>query len=119
MRRCCLLLLIALTDLVVNAQQDKFRVIGYLRVQNIADGQAAHVDYSRVTHINIAFINPDSLGNFESLPGLKDFTDSMHRRNVKVLASIGGGLAPAYYAGLLSGENCPKLIKNLAQLTTL
>jgi len=119
MRRCCLLLLIALTSFAGNAQQGKFRVIGYLREQSIADGQAAHVDYSRVTHINIAFINPDSLGNFQPLTGLKDFTDSMHRRKVKVLASIGGGSAPAYYANLLSKESSPALVQKLTQLTDL
>lgn len=119
MRKCCLLLMIAVVCLTANAQQSRFRVIGYLRLQNITDRQAAQVDYSLVTHINIAFINPDSLGNFAPMPGLKAFDDSLHRLNVKVLASIGGGLAPAYYSYLLNGESCPAFIQKLTELTTL
>jgi chitinase len=118
MRRYCMLLLMMIGCFIANAQQNKFRVIGYLRLQNITGGQAGQVDYSRVTHINIAFINPDSLGNFASLPGLKDFADSLHQRNVKVLASIGGGAAPAYYANLLKGESNSVLIEKLAELTS-
>lgn len=113
------MLLAVISCISVNAQQGKFRVIGYLRLQNITAGEAAQVDYSRVTHINIAFINPDSLGNFEPMPGLKAFDDSLHRLNVKVLASIGGGLAPSYYTSLLNDENRFVLVQKLAQLTEL
>jgi len=108
-----------MASLAATAQQGTFRVIGYLRLQNITGGQADQVDYSKVTHINIAFVNPDSLGNFPAFDRLKDFTKDMHRRKIKVLASIGGGLAPAYYANLLNEEDRPKLIMQLAQLTTL
>jgi chitinase len=118
MRRRCLLLMMVVSSLGANAQQNRFRVIGYLRLQNITGAEAAQVDYSGVTHINIAFINPDSLGNFASFPGLKDFADSAHKRNIKVLASIGGGLAPAYYTNLLIGESSPALIQKLAELTS-
>ncbi|MGZ4001495.1 MAG: glycosyl hydrolase family 18 protein, partial [Mucilaginibacter sp.] len=117
MRKCCLLLMIVVVCVTANAQQGRFRVIGYLRLQNIVDGQASQVDFSRVTHINIAFINPDSLGNFALMPGLKAFDDSLHRLNVKVLASIGGGAAPAYYVNLLKGESSSVLIEKLAELT--
>jgi chitinase len=119
MRKCCLLLMIVVVCFTANAQQNTFRVIGYLRLQNITDKQAAQIDYSRVTHINIAFINPDSLGSFAPLPGLKAFDDSLHGLNVKVLASIGGGLAPTYYASLLNDENRSVFIQKLSQLTTL
>jgi GH18 family chitinase len=119
MKRYCLLLFVAVTCLLATAQDTRFSVIGYLRVQNITDGQANLVDYSKVTHINIAFINPDSLGNFPAFDRLKDFAKDMHRRKIKVLASIGGGLAPAYYTRLLDSENCPALINKLAELTML
>lgn len=117
MKKYCLSWLVVITCFAANAQQNKFRVIGYLRLQNITGGQAARVNYSLVTHINIAFINPDSLGNFAPLPGLKAFDDSLHRLSVKVLASIGGGLAPAYYSSLLSGGNCRTFIQKLTELT--
>lgn len=116
MRKSFLLWLIAFSFLSVNAQQ-KFRVIGYLRTNNILDGQAGQVDYSKVTHINIAFINPDSAGNFTSMPGLKAFADKMHGLHIKVLASIGGGLAPVYYTSLLADGNRLELAQKLAQLS--
>ena len=114
MKKCCLLFIGIICCLTATAQ---FRVIGYLRLQNILNGQANQVDYSKVTHINIAFINPDSIGNFESVPGLKSFVGKLHGYHVKALASIGGGLAPVYYSTLLNDANRPALIKKLVQLT--
>src|ERR1700761_9107153 len=119
MRRFTLLIGLMAICLGIKAQQKAFRVIGYLRTQNIRDGQADQVDYSKVTHINIAFVNPDSLGNFETMPGLQVFADKMHTKHVKVLASIGGGLAPAYYADLLGDAKRPALIQKLVELTQL
>lgn len=118
MGKYLLVWLIAAACLSANAQQ-KFRVIGYLRTNNILAGQAAQVNYSKVTHINIAFINPDSAGNFASMPGLKAFADKMHGLHIKVLASIGGGLAPAYYTSLLADGNRQALVQKLAQLSEI
>jgi len=117
MKKCFLLLVSLLFCLLVNAQPAKFRVIGYLRLDNITNGDADKIDFSKVTHINIAFINPDSAGNFQDIPKLKAFADKMHRYHVKALASIGGGLAPVYYSTLLDDANRPALIKKLVQLT--
>lgn len=119
MKKYCLLLAIMICCLVSNAQQSKFRVIGYLRLQNILDGEATKIDYNKVTHINIAFINPDSTGNFSPIPGLKAFVDNVHQHHVKVLASIGGGSAPAYYSDLLADANCQAFTKKTVQLTEL
>jgi chitinase len=119
MKKYCLLFVIVISCLAADAQKSPFRVIGYLRLQNITDGQAGLVDYSKVTHINIAFINPDSTGNFESFPALKAFVGQMHQKHVKVLASIGGGLAPLYYSGLLADANRLAFTQKLAQLTEL
>jgi GH18 family chitinase len=111
--------MVLLCCLFANAQQPRFRVIGYLRLDNIVSGDADKVDYSKITHLNIAFINPDSGGNFLLIKGLKRFVDEVHQFHVKVFASIGGGLAPAYYSNLLTDANRPTLIKNLARLTEL
>lgn len=119
MKRYCLLICLMAIYCGVKAQQKAFRVIGYLRTQNIRDGQADQVDYSKVTHINIAFVNPDSTGNFDAMPGLKTFADHMHSKHVKVLASIGGGLAPAYYSTILNDANQTAFTQKLTQLTKL
>ena len=117
MKKCFLLSAAILCCLLVNAQPNKFRVIGYLRLDNIINGDADLIDFSKITHVNIAFINPDSTGNFSELLKLKAFAGKMHLCHVKVLASIGGGLAPAYYSTLLNDVNQPALIKKLVQLT--
>lgn len=122
MKKKCLLLILIVSRLLAYAQQprhSRFRVIGYLRTQNITGGQVIPVDFSKVTHINIAFINPDSLGNFHDLAGLKTFVVQMHQKHVKVLASIGGGSAPAYYSTLLSKVYRGDFVQKLAQLAEL
>lgn len=117
MKRSFLLLAVMFCYMLVNAQPAKFRVIGYLRLDNIIDGDADKIDFSKITHVNIAFINPDSTGNFTEYPKLKAFADKMHHYHVQVLASIGGGLAPVYYSILLNNINRPALIEKLVRLT--
>jgi chitinase len=80
----------------------QFRIVGYLQTLNISDGSAASFDFSKINYLNIAFFNPDQNGNFSALTGLNAIVTSAHAKNVKVLASIGGGSAPAYYSTLLS-----------------
>ena len=76
------------------AQKTEFRVIGYvpnwIEVSAFANG----FDFSRVTHINYAFQNPDANGNLiESNTGLTTLVNKAHENNVKVLVSLGGGSA--------------------------
>lgn len=95
-----------------------FRVVGYLREYNVVDGRAIQFDFSKITHLNIAFLNPDATGSFSTLEGLKELVAAAHAKNVKVLASIGGGLAPEYYTTLIADNNSrAKLVSSLAGLT--
>jgi chitinase len=95
-----------------------FRVVGYLREYNVVDGRAIQFDFSKITHLNIAFLNPDAAGNFTTLNGLKELVTAAHAKNVKVLASIGGGLAPAYYTTLIADNSSrTKLAGSIASLT--
>ncbi|GAB3936781.1 glycosyl hydrolase family 18 protein [Mucilaginibacter myungsuensis] len=97
------------------AQQSKFRVVGYLRKNDIENGNAATVDLDKVKVINIAFINPDKNGELRAMPSLKAFVDQAHQKNVKVLAAIGGGSAPAYYTDLLSDSLRAKVTAGLVK----
>lgn len=95
-----------------------FRVVGYLREYNVVDGQAIKFDFSKITHLNIAFINPNAAGEFTTLEGLSALVAAAHAKNVKVLASIGGGLAPAYYTTLIADNSSrAKLVSSIAGLT--
>lgn len=95
-----------------------FKVVGYLRASNVIDGQGMRYDFSKITHLNIAFINPDSTGAFKTLSGLTQLVVAAHAKNVKVLVSIGGGGAPAHYTALLADKNSrAKLVSSMTSLT--
>lgn len=94
-----------------------FKIIGYLLQSDIAAGNAANFDFTRITHLNIAFVNPDQNGNFPELVGLSAVIATAHQKKVKVMASIGGGSAPAYYTALLADSNRNDFIKKLVAVT--
>ena len=73
--------------------------------------------FDKLTHINLYFLNPDTLGNFnEDLSGLIPFIDSAHNHNVKVIPSIAGGGPHAYYHDLLQKGKRKKLVNDLLQI---
>ncbi len=75
----------------LKAQPFPFRIVGY--VPNWIDvvAFANNFNYSRVTHLNFAFQNPDASGNFtESNDGLTTLVTKAHQNKVKVLISVGG-----------------------------
>ena len=78
----------------LNAQPVQFRVIGYVPNWIDVNVFAQNFDYSKVTHLNFAFQNPDANGNlYESNSGLTTLVTKAHQHNVKVLVSLGGGSA--------------------------
>lgn len=109
-----LLLLTLVTGAVA---QTKFRVVGYIRNQRRVATTIKNLDLSKVTHLNIAFVNPDSAGNFLVTPGLKDITALAHKNGVKVLLSIGGGTPHKALPGFLYGDKQAAFIATLVQLT--
>ena len=104
----------------INAQDKKdnsnFRVIGYLPAFGMHNGGNVNFDFGRINHLNIAFVNPDSAGNFSASPALGAIVNAAHTKHTKVLISIGGGSAPAYYSKLLSDTLRNILITNLVSL---
>ena len=100
-----------------NSQTDsRFKVIGYLPSQTDLLTAANQVDFAKITHLYIAFINPDSLGNLTKTENLKEVATLAHAKNVKIMASIGGGGAPKYYPSFLTGDKKTKLINDLVNL---
>src|SRR5688572_3432941 len=93
--------------------QSTFKVVGYYSIEAaIKDVDKATL--KRLTHVNLWFLNPDSLGNYpRDLSGIKSFVDAAHKRNVKVLFSIGGGSKQPQYRYLLNDDNRARLIQNL------
>ncbi len=89
-----------------------FKIVGYYGLRSaMADPDIRAFKY--LTHINLWFLNPDSLGNFtQDLSALIPFIDKAHRKNIKVLFSIGGGTKQPQYHHLLRDQR-DLLIQNL------
>jgi GH18 family chitinase len=97
-----------------------FKVIGYYFL-NAALRDTVHADsnylfLNKITHLNIAFLNPDTTGNFNLELAIDTLIKKAHDKKVKVLASIGGGGSHEYYHRLLDDENRKTFIKNLVYL---
>lgn len=94
----------------------QFRIIGYVpSMQNAAD--IDKINFKTITHLNIAFINPDAAGSLILPAGFDTLIKCAHQYHIQVLASLGGGSFNPYYARLLSDGNRSLLVKNLVQLT--
>ena len=68
----------------------QFRIVGYLKSWEDFPGNASTVNFSKLTHLNIAFANPDAHGKLPSIEGLSTVVNIAHAKNVKVLISVGG-----------------------------
>jgi hypothetical protein len=101
-------------ELVLNPAKD-FPIIAYVPCQT--PDQISKIDFSSITHIHYAFVNPDSTGRFAYNPCLDSLVKIAHKNGVRVLASIGGGSAPEYYSNLLSDQNRSKFVTNLTNFT--
>lgn len=78
--------------------------------------QIASIKLEGITHLNYAFANPDSSGNFPYNACLDSLVKIAHENGVRIFASIGGGSAPAYYSKLLQDGNRTRLIGKLTRM---
>ena len=101
-------------------QPTDFKVVGYYLLDSILkDTIQNDRDYTfldRITHVNVAFINPDTSGNFMQNLAINSFIKKAHKKNVKVLASIAGGGPHTYYGRLLKDDKRKILVNNLVSL---
>jgi chitinase len=86
--------LVTLTDLpattAVAAAATDFKVVGYMPSWS---GSASAIQYSKVTHINYAFIRPTTTGGLTAVDNaqkLRDIVSLAHANGVKVGIAIGG-----------------------------
>jgi len=90
--------------------QAQFKVIGYYPTWMNFPSGINNVDLAKVTHINIAFANPNSSGTLIPSDGVTNtqvttFVTACHNKGVKVFLSIGGAGAPGnIYKNLLSNS---------------
>lgn len=87
---------------VSGEKPNEVRVLGYLLGANNWSQMTGDIDLSKITDLNIAFINPDSAGRFTVESGLATLVEKASQNKVRVYMSIGGGSAPAYLQSLIS-----------------
>lgn len=92
--------------------QAQFKVVGYIRSNGDITGDMRKVDLNRITHLNIAFINPEPDGHFKEMPVLDSVISIAHAHNIKVLMSCGGGSRHEYYAKLLADPMREQVVNN-------
>jgi chitinase len=106
----------SITSLTLSAQNNasSFKIVGYYPIDQAMKVDTSEVPFDKLTHIMLAFVNPDSSGNLkQDLNSLTPFIKAAHNRNVKVLYSIGGGSYQGQYHALLKDARRQELIKNL------
>lgn len=82
-------------------QQPGLRVLGYLLAHNDWHTAVNTIDLSKITDLNLAFLNPAPDGSFNIDPAVKEVVSKANAQNVRVFMSIGGGSAPAHLAELI------------------
>lgn len=109
------LLFCLLSSFILHSQN---KVVGYLPTYSNFPNSIYDVDLSVVTHIKIAFINPDINGNINIPAGIETVVNHAHANDVKVLISICGGAGDVnIYRTILSNENLSNnFINNLSQI---
>ncbi len=100
-----------------NTTTARFKVVGYLPYQGNLLDEVNAIDMSKITHLNIAFINPDADGNFTADANLQKVVNMAHNQKVQVLAAIAGGSPPAYFSKLMEPAMQAKVIANLVKFT--
>jgi chitinase len=91
----------------------QFKVVGYLYNWGNFVSDANSVDYTRVTHINIAFVNPNSTAVLSPTANLSSVVQIVHNNNAKVLVSLGGANAPsATWSALLQNSTTRTTLVN-------
>lgn len=96
----------------------QFKVVGYLTNWGSFVSDAQKIDYSRVTHVNIAFINPNTKGVLSPVANLATVTQIIHNNNAVVVASLGGATANANtWATYTSTANRTNFISQIVKFT--
>ena len=100
-----------------SASHDQFKVVGYLHSGNF--DRIDQIELHRLTHLDIAFANPDSNGHFvfRDTDGLKKVVSKAHQAGLQVYLSIaGGGIneeMAANWLRVLQPEKRPQFISEI------
>ncbi len=117
---------IAFCFFTVQLSAQSLYVIGYLPNWINVTTFANSFDYSRVTHINYAFQNPNAAGDLvASNSGLTTLVTKAHAAGVKVLVSLGGATTDSdptlkgYYNNLIKSANRAAFVAKISAYVDL
>lgn len=68
----------------------QFRVVGYLNTWDHFPGNVSCIPFGKITHLHIAFAQPDAKGDLRVIKGLSEVVKKAHENGVKILISMGG-----------------------------
>jgi len=86
-----------LVSLSENQDTSRVKVVAYVPNWNNLVSFAEKIDYSKLTHINIAFESADNMGNLTFSSGNAILIEKAHENGVKVLVSLAGGAESENY----------------------
>jgi GH18 family chitinase len=126
--------LLVFSSILLNAAYAQVKVVGYLPSYKGLGQHIDTIDLSKITHLNIAFVNPTKNnaivknkqlacmnGPFNKpveVVELKATVKKAHQAGVKILTSLGGAAIPSCggnWEVLLQENNRDKLVKSLMQ----
>ncbi|WP_459640652.1 glycosyl hydrolase family 18 protein [Flavobacterium sp. CGRL2] len=87
LQKCMIILVLGAFNLAT-AQK---KVIAYIPNWIDLNAFSSTIQYSKLTHINIAFENPDANGYLSFNSGSNTIINAAHAQNIKVFVSLGGG----------------------------
>src|SRR6201992_1988513 len=91
-----------------------FKVVGYLPSWS---GSVSSIQFSKLTHINYAFLIPNSDGSLQTIDDaskLSSMVSAAHAAGVKALISVGGGGGGNGFAGIVaSSTNRTNFVNNM------
>lgn len=97
------------------AQGASFKVVGYLSGGNFS--RIDELELNRLTHLNLAFANPDQDGNlvFDGGFDIAPVVKKAHAAGLKVFVSLAGGGKPdmAIWKSVLSPENKSSFVRRI------
>ena len=101
----------------IKETKEGFKVVGYMFADGDLLAKSAKIDFSKISHLIIAFINPDAAGIFAPVTGLQALAKKAHENDVMILSALAGGNPPQHLKALIKPANRRKLVDGLTQLT--
>ncbi|MEJ7677873.1 MAG: glycosyl hydrolase family 18 protein [Segetibacter sp.] len=97
-----------------------FKVVGYyllnVAVEDTVYADSSYLFLNKITHLNIAFINPDSTGNFKQDLAIDTLIKKAHEKRLKYLHQLQEEARIPIIAVLLQDDKRKKFVQNLVSL---